>query len=144
MGYVRRVRLALVVVALVACGSPPSRTMLSWGGANVFARSALTISERGEVKHSVEHGDGRRKQWSLQLTQAEVRELVDIIKAHDICSLVHDGSYTPVADESMTKLVVDLPSLRCTVELWDNEWKKRAEEWATAIRQIETRAQDTR
>ncbi|HEY5934033.1 MAG TPA: hypothetical protein VIU61_05355, partial [Kofleriaceae bacterium] len=71
-------------------------------------------------------------------------ELVDIIKTHDICSLVHEASHTPVPDESMTKLVVDLPSLRCTVELWDNEWDKRAEEWSTAIRQIEHRAQDTR
>ena len=118
--------------------------MISWGGANVFTKVALTISERGEVRHSVEHGDGRRKQWTLQLTQAEVRELVDILKAHDICSLVHEANHTPVPDESMTKLVVDLPSLQCTVELWDNEWDKRAEEWSTAIRQVEHRAQDTK
>jgi hypothetical protein len=143
MGYVRDVKLAVLVV-LVACGGPPKRTMLTWGGANVHAKTALTISERGEVVHSVERGDGRRKQWSLTLTQAELQELVDILKTQNVCSLVRDGSYTPVPDESITKLVVDLPSLRCTVELWDREWDERAQEWSTAIRKVEIRAQDTR
>jgi hypothetical protein len=143
MGYVRDVKLAMLVL-LVACGGPPKRTMLTWGGANVFARTSLTISERGEVAHSVEHGDGRRKRWTLTLTQAELQQLVDIIKTQDVCSLVRDPSYTPVPDESMTKLVVDLPSLRCTVELWDREWDERSQEWATAIRTVEIRAQDTR
>ena len=138
-------KLALVAfVVLVACGSPPRRTMLTWGGANIFAKKALTISERGEVEHSVEQGNGRRQQWSLQLTQAELRGLVDIIKTQNICSLAHDPDDTRVSDEAMTKLVVELPSLRCTVELWDHEWDKRANQWSTAIRQVERRAQDAR
>ena len=118
--------------------------MLTWGGANVFARVSMTISERGEVVHVIEKGGGQRTQTSLKLSQAELRELVDLIKSDDVCSLVHDPSYTPVPDESMTKLVVDLPSLRCTIELRDGEWEKRANDFDAAIRRVATRAQDAR
>lgn len=146
LGYVGDVKLALVVF-LVGCGGGAATTTstggsgklaIRWGGQNHFASDWLTIAGGGHVDFVYTEAGGKTDRWSGQLTDAEMKELVDVIAAQQLCTLVSDPAYTPVPDESQTSLTIDLAGRQCTVSLWDNEWDKhpRGSVWRTTLYEV--------
>jgi hypothetical protein len=128
-------RLALVTIALFACGS--NHPVVKW------ARSGTGVTERIELKSS---GDGsyvstlngvEDKNERVILTKDQVEELAELFRSKKACELTHDPAYTPAPEEGEITLELAFPDLHCKIVLWALEWQQpRAKEIAETMQSM--------
>ena len=120
-----RVRLALPLATLVACGSAPraspggAATPIVWNAGNGWF--SLTVDGAGVATYDFHptgfDAQGRTPETErLALTTSGVHQLELAIAAHHPCAL-HASGRLPVPEEGTQSLVLAIPGATCTVEI---------------------------
>ena len=124
-----------IVVALAACAPRP--LVLQWAAARSTVTERLEIRSNGEVHYRTLTDGEPPTDARVDLSPAQLHELSDMARARRACALPHDAAYAPVAGEATITLTLDLPDLRCTITLWEHEWREGpAADLATSLASI--------
>jgi hypothetical protein len=127
--------LAIALVALGACAPKP--LVIAWAATRPTVTERIEIRQDGEVHYRTIRSGEPPTDDRVDLTSEQVRELGDMFRAKRACELPHDLAYTPAAGEATITLELGFPELRCTLTLWEPEWRNgAAQELAASMSSI--------
>lgn len=118
---IRLAALSSLGAGLAACAAKP--TVLRWASSTTSLVERVEIKSDGEARYTSTADGKQLKEERVVLSQGQLAELADMFRTKHACELAHDPSYTPAADEASVTLELSFPDQRCSVTLWDVEWK---------------------
>lgn len=108
-----------------ASGVAPS-TVIQWGvGQALWGEETIGVDVTGRVDYRFQPaGPDRPETGGGQFSEAEVDAMLQTLRDEQVCSLRSERAGIP--DEGSPTLQLQSAEARCSVTLWDGEWRERA------------------